>query len=115
MSFCSMEEYIDSLSEEGKKYVKWFVEFMEEEYPQLKAKISFSMPMWWKGEKMRDGYVAVSAAKNHVSIHFSDENFVGFLCERLPDSKRGKRCVNICYRDDASFQTVLEGVKQFLG
>lgn len=54
MSFCSVEEYIDSLSEEGKKYVKWFVEFMEEEYPQLKAKIAFSMPMWWKGEKMRE-------------------------------------------------------------
>lgn len=27
------------------------------------------------GEKMSVGYVAVSAAKNHFSVHFSDEAY----------------------------------------
>ena len=33
---------------------------------------------------MYDGYVAVSAAKNHFSIHFSDEAFLNRLAESLP-------------------------------
>ena len=42
------------------------------------------MPMWLIGKKMSEGYVAVSAAKNHFSIHFSDEEFLNRLAESLP-------------------------------
>lgn len=31
------------------------------------------MPMWLVGKKMNEEYVAVSVAKNHFSVHFSDE------------------------------------------
>ena len=115
MGIRSVEEYLDSLNENGKIYVKRFMEFMVQEYPQYTVRISFSMPMWWKGEKMKEGYTAVSAAGNHVTVHFSDEAFVRSLGEQFPDCKTGKRCINIRYQDEQSFLSVLEKVKEFLG
>lgn len=113
MSCRSVQEYVEMLNEDGKNYVNLFLKFMENEYPQFPVKISYSIPMWWKGKKMQEGYVGISAAKNHVSVHFSDENFVTVLHERLPGCKRGKRCINICYNDNASFQRILDAVNEF--
>ena len=95
MGAASVSEYVASLNEEQRRHVSAFIEFMRAEYPQLNPKISFSMPMWLLGKKMYEGYVAVSAAKNHISIHFSDEEFLNRLAESLPACKKGKRCINI--------------------
>lgn len=80
----SVSEYTASLNEEQQRHINAFIEFMNTEYPQLTNKISFSMPMWLVGKKMKDGYVAISAAKNH----FSNEEFVNHLAESLPACKR---------------------------
>lgn len=87
---------------------------MNAEYAQLTNKISFSMPMWLVGKKMNEGYVAVSAAKNHFSIHFSDEEFLNHLAESLPNCKRGTRCINIKYGDEKSLYAVKESISDFL-
>ena len=71
MGAASVSEYVASLNEEQRQHVSAFIDFMRAEYPQLIPKISFSMPMWLLGKKMYEGYVAVSAAKSHFSIHFS--------------------------------------------
>lgn len=63
---------------------------------------------------MSEGYVAFSAAKSHFSIHFSDEDFVAWLGEKLPACKTGKRCVNVKYGDEQVFQAVQEKVMDFL-
>lgn len=89
MGVASISEYVALLNEEQQQYILAFLEFMNTEYPQLTNKISFSMPMWFLGKKMKDGYVAISAAKNH----FSDEKFVERLAETLPACKKGKRCI----------------------
>lgn len=107
-------EYIESLDENGRKYVNDFVDFMKKEYPNLHHKISFSMPMWLVGKKMNEGYVAISAAKNHFSIHFSSEDFVADLTKKLICCKAGKRCINIKYGDEQAYQQVKEAVKEFL-
>ena len=88
MGVASVSEYVASLNEEQQRHTCAFIEFMNAEYPQLTNKISFSMPMWLVGKKMNEGYVAVSAAKNHFSIHFSDEEFLNHLAESLPNCKR---------------------------
>ena len=62
MGFTSIDCYINSLDENGKRYVCEFVAFMKNEFPKITPKISFSMPMWWAGVKMYDGYIAISAA-----------------------------------------------------
>ena len=89
MGAASVSEYVASLNEEQRRHVIAFMDFMRAEYPQLTPKISFSMPMWLLGKKMYEGYVAVSAAKNHFSIHFSDEEFLNRLAESLPACKKG--------------------------
>ena len=72
------------------------------------------MPMWLVGKKMNEGYVVVSAAKNHFSIHFSDEDFLNRLAESLPTCKKGKRCINIKYGDEKSLYAVEESISDFL-
>lgn len=62
MSLESISDYINSLEESAKADVSEFISFMNLEFPHIIPRISFSMPMWWLGPKMYDGYVAVSAA-----------------------------------------------------
>ena len=114
MGAVSVSEYVASLNEEQRRHVNAFIDFMTGTYPQLTSKISFSMPMWLLGKKMYEGYVAVSAAKDHFSIHFSDEAFLNRLAEGLPACKKGKRCINIPYGDDASLRAVEERIGDFL-
>ena len=110
----SVFEYVASLNEEQRRHVSAFIDFMSTEYPQLVPKISFSMPMWLLGKKMYEGYVAVSVAKSHFSIHFSDEEFLNRLAESLPTCKKGKRCINIKYGDEQSLHAVEERISDFL-
>lgn len=114
MGVASVSEYVASLDEEQKRHICPFIEFMNAEFPQLSNKISFSMPMWLVGKKMNEGYVAVSAAKNHFSIHFSDEEFLNRLAESLPAYKKGKRCINIKYGDKPSLHAVEASISDFL-
>ena len=115
MGATSVSEYVASLNKEQRRHVSAFIEFMRTEYPQLIPKISFSMPMWLLGKKMYEGYVAISAAKAHFSIHhFSDEEFLNRLAERLPACKKGKRCINIKYGDEKSLYAVEESISDFL-
>ena len=114
MGVVSASEYVASLNEEQQRPINAFIEFMNTEYPQLTNKISFSMPMWLVGKKMNEGYVAVSAAKKHFSIHFSDEEFLNRLAESLPACKKGKRCINIPYGDEKSLHAVEESINDFL-
>ena len=114
MGAVSVSEYVASLNEEQRRHVSAFIDFMSGTYPQLTNKISFSMPMWLVRKKMNEGYVAVSAAKSHFSIHFSDEAFLTRLAEGLPTCKKGKRCINIPYGDEASLRAVEESVGDFL-
>lgn len=114
MGAASVSEYVASLDEVQRRHVSAFIDFMSAEYPPLNPKISFSMPMWLLGKKMYEGYVAVSAAKNHFSIHFSDEVFLNRLAESLPTCKKGKRCINIPYGDEASLRAVEKSIGDFL-
>ena len=114
MGAVSVSEYVASLNEEQRRHVSAFIDFMSGTYPQLTNKISFSMPMWLLGKKMYEGYVAISAAKAHFSIHISDEEFLNRLAESLPACKKGKRCINIKYGDEQSLRAVEESISDFL-
>ena len=49
---------------------------MESSYPNIRPKISFSIPVWLKETRMNEDYIAISHLKNYFSIHFSDEETV---------------------------------------
>ena len=114
MGAASVSEYVASLNEEQRRHISAFIDFMSAKYPQLTSKISFSMPMWLLGKKMYEGYVAVSAAKGHFSVHFSDEAFLNRLAESLSACKKGKRCINIKYGDKPSLHAVEASISDFL-
>lgn len=114
MSVASVNEYISNLDENAKKEVSDFESFMKTEFPQIISKISYSIPMWWVGPKIYDGYVAVSAAKKHYSIHFLDENYISALKTLLPNCTFGKRCINIKYGDEYAISVVKQKVSQYL-
>ena len=100
MSFSSLSEYLSSLGDKEKEYTLRFISFMEKEHPELKVRISFSMPMWWLKEKMKDGYVGVSASKSRFTLQFSSEAFTRGVEKERPDLKHGKQCVSIGYKNE---------------
>lgn len=108
------QKWFAAQTENGLAYGEKFAAFMERKFPNLRPKISFSMPMWWGGKKMNEGFVGYSAAKGHFSIHFSDEDFVTRLGAELPSCKTGRRCINIKYGDEQTFEAVQEKAKEFL-
>ena len=113
MSVKTIEEYTSTLDEKAKLNLENFIKFMESSYPNIRPKISFSMPVWLKGTRMNEGYIAISHSKNYFSIHFSDEETVNHLSD-ITGCKHGKRCINISYEDTSSFDTVKETVRQYL-
>ena len=113
MSVKTIEEYTSILDEKARLNRENFINFMESSYPNIRPKISFSMPMWLKGTRMNEGYIAISHSKNYFSIHFSDEETVNHLSD-ITGCKHGKRCINISYEDTSSFDTAKETVRQYL-
>ena len=113
MAFATVNEYVDSLGEKGKMAVCDFVDFMKAEFPEVTPKICFAIPMWWAGIKMYNGYVAISAAKAHYSIHFHDEEHIKRLSKILPDCALGKRCISIRYDDEKSNIVLKQKVNEY--
>lgn len=113
MGFTSIDDYINSLDENRKRCVNEFIDFMNNEFPKVKPKISFSMPMWWAGVKMYDGYVAISAAKKHYSIHLLEESYISNMKKVLPDCSFGKRCVNVKYGDEQTIAIIKRFVRDY--
>lgn len=113
MGLASIDDYISSLDENRKECICDFVAFMKTEFQGITPKICFAMPMWWIGMKMYDGYVGISNAKKHYSIHFHDEEYISNMKKSLPSCGFGKRCINIKYGDEQSISVVKQNVKDY--
>lgn len=114
MSIETIQDYINSLDEKTGAYITDFIDYMHREYPQFAPRISFSMPMWYLGQKMNEGYVAISPAKKHYSIHFGEEAYIEAMKKQLPGCSFGKRCINIRYGDEQALSTVKLIIHQYL-
>lgn len=114
MTVATIEEFKKQCNEKELEIVNDFECFMNDHFPKLNQKISFSIPMWFKGKKMNEGYIGISIAKKHFSIHFSNEEFVHKLSEKCVHCKTGKRCIHIFYHDEESYEMVKESIKEFL-
>ena len=114
MSFSSLPEYLSSLDDKGKDYTLRFIKLIENEYPALKLRISFSMPMWWFKEKMKDGYIGLSATKLRFTLHLSSEPYIREIEKDRPDLKYGKQCVSISYKTEEDFLFLEKKAREFV-
>lgn len=114
MAVSTIDEFKKQCDGNELKIVNDFEVFMNTNFPYLNQKISFSMPMWFKGKKMNEGYIGMSIAKKHFSIHFSNEEFVRNLDKKCINCKTGKRCINIPYHNEEAYDIVKESIKEFL-
>ena len=114
MSFSSLPEYLSSLDDKGKDYTLRFIKLIENDYPALKLRISFSMPMWWFKEKMKDGYVGVSATKSRFTLHVSSESYVRDIEKERPELNYGKQCVSISYKTEEDFLFLEKKAREFV-
>ena len=114
MSFSSLSEYLSSLDDKGKDYTLRFIKLIENEYPALKLRISFSMPMWWFKEKMKDGYIGVSATKLRFTLHLSSEPYIREIEKDRPDLKYGKQCVSMSYKTEEDFLFLEKKAREFV-
>lgn len=110
----SISEYLETLNEDGRNAVTALIDFMEQAAPSLHPKLSFSMPMWLFAQKMKDGYLGISAASKHYSVHFSSEMFIQQLQQEMPHLKFGKRCINIPYHDLSANKMIRQKIILFL-
>lgn len=110
----TISEFINALDAGSAEEIRSFIDFMGEEFPQIAPRISYSMPMWWVGKKIYDGYIGISAAAEHYSVHFSSEDTLQRLKEALPACKFGKRCINIRYSDEKSAEVVKQVVRDYI-
>lgn len=109
----SISEYLETLNEDGRNAVTALIDFMEQAAPSLHPKLSFSMPMWLFAQKMKDGYLGISAAAKHYSVHFSNEMFIQQLQQEMPHLKFGKRCINIPYHDLSANEMIKQKIILF--
>lgn len=113
MDLALIDGYISGLDENRRECIYDFAVFMKTEFPGITPKICFAMPMWWIGMKMYDGYVGISAAQKHYSIHFHDEKYISNMKKSLPGCGFGKRCINIKYGDEQSISVVKQNVRDY--
>lgn len=63
---------------------------------------------------MYDGYVGISVAQKHFSIHFHSEEQILQMKQELRNCRYGKQCVKIQYNDEASITLVKKYVMAYM-
>lgn len=100
------QEYLDSLDEPARGWVTHLVRYAERR-SGIDAELFRSRPMVKVGRRWQDGYVLVTAAQGHGTVHALDFDLVDETRALLPRAGSGKGSVQARY-DDAAAVEVLE-------
>lgn len=90
------EEYIETLDEIGQKWLREFLDYMDQKYPNLTFVMFRSRPMY----KVGKSYVLFSVAKTHFTVHALDFDLIGEMKNILPNADFGKGCVKVKFKHD---------------
>jgi len=106
-----VNNYIDNLEDEKRKWVVTFVTFIRENYPNIKETISFQIPTY----KFNGMYIAFSAkAKEHFTFHTIDFEMIEELKKLLPNAKFGKGCAKVKYEDKAAIPVLCDMCRKII-
>lgn len=88
------DEYLQTLDDDGKTWLKEFLDYMDVKYPELKFVMFRSRPMY----KVGKSYVLFSVAKTHFTVHTLDFDLIEEMKELLPTADFGKGCVKTKFK-----------------
>ncbi len=110
-----VNEHIENtLSGEGKRWVREFVDWMREHYPELEEVISFQMPTFKLGSGANRHYLSFHAAKEHFSFHTMDFDFIDALRTKLAKPGKGKGCVQVRFDDEQGKQVLFSAIPELI-
>ena len=97
----SPQDYLDSLDEPARGWVTHLVRYAEQR-SGIDAQLFRSRPMVKLGRSYQEGYVLVTAAKGHGTVHAIDFDLVDETRVLLPRAGTGKGSVRARYDDEAA-------------
>lgn len=99
---CMMEtrqQYIDSVSEQGKEWLLEFYNYMDSKYPMLEATIFRQRPMYKFKNSYLDGYIMFTIAKTHFTFHTLNFELIEEVKPKLPNADFGKGSIKVKFWD----------------
>lgn len=109
-----VDEHINQFEGEANEWLKYFVGYMRENYPNLEEVISFQMPTYKLGSGKKRNYIAFGTGKNHFSLHTVDFEYITELKTKLKSPGKGKGCVNVKFKERQEISILLEGIKEII-
>lgn len=109
-----VNEYIAQLEGEQKNWISFFVEYMRKHHSELEEVISFKMPTYKLGSGKLRNYVSFSPAKNHLSMHSMDFEYISILKDKLIKAGKGKGCVNVNYSNINERDVLIQGIEEII-
>lgn len=109
-----VDEYLQTLTGEGKEWIEFFVSYMRENHGEIEEVISFKMPTYKLGSGKMRNYIAFSLGKNHFSLHTMDFEYIVHLKEKLRKPGKGKGCVNVPYGNFDERKVIIDGIEEII-
>lgn len=106
--------YIENLDVNQQEWIKFFVNYMRENHPDIEEVISYKIPTCKLGTGSMRNYIAFSASKNHFSMHSMDFEYILLLKDKLKNPGKGKGCVNIKYSNIDERNVIIDAIEDII-
>lgn len=103
----SPQAYLEQAPEAGRPWLEEFWAYVDERAPRLEATMFRGVPMYKFADSYLSGYVMVTAAKGHFSVHLIDFDLVAAAQAAIPGAFGGKGSVSVRYSNEAAKPALL--------
>lgn len=110
-----VDNYINNLDGEHKKWIKTFINYMRKNHSNLEELMYYSMPAYkLENYKKTKNFICFSSAKNHISMHTLDFEYIVELKKKLTNAGKGKGCVNIHFDDESVKEIIFNAIEKII-
>ncbi len=98
----TLEQYLETLDDNGKHWVCEFCSYVTKNYPHLELTMFRQRPMFKRKDSYLDGYVMFTAAKSHFTFHTLNFALVEEAKTLLNGAQFGKGSIKVKYKNDGA-------------
>ncbi len=98
----SPQAYLDAAPDAGRPWLEEFWAHVHDRCPGLELTMFRSTPMFKFADSYLKGYVMMTAAKAHFSVHAIDFDLVQQTREEIPGAFGGRGSVSVKYANEAA-------------